>query len=128
MTTTMVSNGPVPDTKENRAKYGQPMSRAGLEGAGVEHMKPASICAVTGQPIGVDEGGLPVWPEEQWNVGVHEGNAVRSGVDLSGAKCITPLRCVTRHYPMPALLRNTGSRLDRRCIDASLRPLFPAVL
>jgi hypothetical protein len=28
-TTTMVTNGPVPDTAENRAKYGQPMSRAG---------------------------------------------------------------------------------------------------
>lgn len=24
-----VTNGPVPDTKENRAKYGQPLSRAG---------------------------------------------------------------------------------------------------
>jgi len=29
VTTTMVTNGPVPDTPENRAKYGQPMSRAG---------------------------------------------------------------------------------------------------
>lgn len=29
MTTTMVTNGPVPDTAENRAKYGQPLSRAG---------------------------------------------------------------------------------------------------
>ena len=29
VTTTMVSNGPVPDTAENRAKYGQPLSRAG---------------------------------------------------------------------------------------------------
>jgi hypothetical protein len=28
-TTMTVTNGPVPDTKENRAKYGQPMSRAG---------------------------------------------------------------------------------------------------
>ncbi len=28
-TSTMVSNGPVPDTPENRAKYGQPMSNAG---------------------------------------------------------------------------------------------------
>lgn len=28
-TTTTVTNGPVPDTAENRAKYGQPMSRAG---------------------------------------------------------------------------------------------------
>ena len=28
-TTAMVTNGPVPDTAENRAKYGQPMSRAG---------------------------------------------------------------------------------------------------
>ena len=28
-TTTMVTNGPVPDTAENRAKYGQPLSRAG---------------------------------------------------------------------------------------------------
>ena len=28
-TTQMVTNGPVPDTAENRAKYGQPMSRAG---------------------------------------------------------------------------------------------------
>ncbi|WP_334162756.1 hypothetical protein [Phenylobacterium sp.] len=29
VTTTLVTNGPVPDTPENRAKYGQPMSRAG---------------------------------------------------------------------------------------------------
>ena len=29
VTTTMTTNGPVPDTAENRAKYGQPMSRAG---------------------------------------------------------------------------------------------------
>ena len=29
VTTSMVTNGPVPDTAENRAKYGQPMSRAG---------------------------------------------------------------------------------------------------
>ncbi|HEY8617462.1 hypothetical protein [Phenylobacterium sp.] len=29
VTTTLVTNGPVPDTAENRAKYGQPMSRAG---------------------------------------------------------------------------------------------------
>jgi len=29
VTTTTVTNGPVPDTAENRAKYGQPMSRAG---------------------------------------------------------------------------------------------------
>lgn len=29
MTTSTVTNGPVPDTAENRAKYGQPMSRAG---------------------------------------------------------------------------------------------------
>lgn len=28
-TTQMVTNGPVPDTAENRAKYGQPLSRAG---------------------------------------------------------------------------------------------------
>jgi hypothetical protein len=28
-TTQTVTNGPVPDTAENRAKYGQPMSRAG---------------------------------------------------------------------------------------------------
>ena len=28
-TTTTVTNGPVPDTKENRAKYGSPMSNAG---------------------------------------------------------------------------------------------------
>jgi hypothetical protein len=28
-TSMTVTNGPVPDTKENRAKYGQPMSRAG---------------------------------------------------------------------------------------------------
>jgi len=28
-TTTMVTNGPVPDTAENRAKYGAPLSRAG---------------------------------------------------------------------------------------------------
>jgi len=28
-TTMTVTNGPVPDTKENRAKYGQPLSRAG---------------------------------------------------------------------------------------------------
>jgi hypothetical protein len=28
-TNTTVTNGPVPDTKENRAKYGQPLSRAG---------------------------------------------------------------------------------------------------
>lgn len=27
--TDVVTNGPVPDTKENRAKYGQPMSNAG---------------------------------------------------------------------------------------------------
>lgn len=28
-TSTMVTNGPVPDTPENRAKYGAPLSRAG---------------------------------------------------------------------------------------------------
>ena len=28
-TTTLVTNGPVPDTPENRAKYGAPLSRAG---------------------------------------------------------------------------------------------------
>jgi len=28
-TVTVVSNAPIPDTPENRAKYGQPMSRAG---------------------------------------------------------------------------------------------------
>jgi hypothetical protein len=27
--TDLVTNGPVPDTRENRAKYGQPMSNAG---------------------------------------------------------------------------------------------------
>jgi hypothetical protein len=29
VTTQVVTNGPVPDTAENRAKYGQPMSHAG---------------------------------------------------------------------------------------------------
>ena len=29
VTSQTVTNGPVPDTKENRAKYGQPMSHAG---------------------------------------------------------------------------------------------------
>jgi len=29
VTTSTTTNGPVPDTAENRAKYGQPMSRAG---------------------------------------------------------------------------------------------------
>jgi hypothetical protein len=29
VTNSLVSNGPVPDTRENRAKYGQPMSHAG---------------------------------------------------------------------------------------------------
>lgn len=29
VTTTVVSNGPIADTPENRAKYGQPMSNAG---------------------------------------------------------------------------------------------------
>ena len=29
VTTSMVTNGPVPDTPANRAKYGQPMSNAG---------------------------------------------------------------------------------------------------
>ena len=29
VTTSTVTNGPVPDTPENRAKYGQPMSHAG---------------------------------------------------------------------------------------------------
>ena len=29
VTTSTVTNGPVPDTAENRAKYGKPMSRAG---------------------------------------------------------------------------------------------------
>ena len=29
VTTTLMTNGPVPDTPENRAKYGQPMSNAG---------------------------------------------------------------------------------------------------
>ena len=29
LTTRVVTNGPVPDTAENRARYGQPMSRAG---------------------------------------------------------------------------------------------------
>ena len=31
----VVTNGPVPDTAENRAKYGKPMSNAG------KHSKPA---------------------------------------------------------------------------------------
>jgi hypothetical protein len=29
VTTTLVTNGPVPDTAQNRAKYGGPMSHAG---------------------------------------------------------------------------------------------------
>jgi hypothetical protein len=29
VTTSLTTNGPVPDTPENRAKYGGPMSRAG---------------------------------------------------------------------------------------------------
>ncbi|MGZ3378219.1 MAG: hypothetical protein ACXU8S_16620 [Phenylobacterium sp.] len=29
VTNTLTTNGPVPDTPENRAKYGQPMSHAG---------------------------------------------------------------------------------------------------
>jgi len=29
ITTSLTTNGPVPDTKENRAKYGGPMSHAG---------------------------------------------------------------------------------------------------
>ena len=29
----VITNGPVPDTKENRAKYGQPMSNAGRQTA-----------------------------------------------------------------------------------------------
>lgn len=29
VTTTLTTNGPVPDTAENRARYGQPLSRAG---------------------------------------------------------------------------------------------------
>ena len=29
VTTTVVANAPIPDTAENRAKYGQPMSNAG---------------------------------------------------------------------------------------------------
>jgi hypothetical protein len=29
MTTTLTTNGPIPDTPANRAKYGQPMSHAG---------------------------------------------------------------------------------------------------
>lgn len=29
LTVTTFTNGPVPDTKENRARYGQPMSNAG---------------------------------------------------------------------------------------------------
>jgi hypothetical protein len=29
VTTTTVTNGPIADTPENRAKYGQPLSRAG---------------------------------------------------------------------------------------------------
>ncbi|UTP38058.1 hypothetical protein M9M90_12530 [Phenylobacterium sp. LH3H17] len=29
VTTTLVTNGPIADTPENRAKYGQPLSRAG---------------------------------------------------------------------------------------------------
>jgi hypothetical protein len=29
VTTRVVTNGPVPDTRENRARYGQPLSRAG---------------------------------------------------------------------------------------------------
>jgi hypothetical protein len=29
VTTTTTTNGPIPDTKENRRKYGQPMSNAG---------------------------------------------------------------------------------------------------
>ncbi|MFN3514163.1 MAG: hypothetical protein ACK41C_14035 [Phenylobacterium sp.] len=28
-TTRLITNGPIPDTAENRARYGQPMSRAG---------------------------------------------------------------------------------------------------
>jgi hypothetical protein len=33
VTTRTVTNGPVPDTAENRAKYGQPMSNAGKRSA-----------------------------------------------------------------------------------------------
>jgi hypothetical protein len=33
VTTTMVTNGPIADTPENRAKYGQPLSRAGRQTA-----------------------------------------------------------------------------------------------
>lgn len=33
VTTTMTTNGPIPDTPENRAKYGQPMSHAGRKTA-----------------------------------------------------------------------------------------------
>ena len=33
VTTTTVSNGPVPDTAENRAKYGQPLSQTGRKTA-----------------------------------------------------------------------------------------------
>lgn len=33
VTTSTVTNGPVPDTAENRAKYGQPLSRAGKRSA-----------------------------------------------------------------------------------------------
>ncbi|MDP3659587.1 hypothetical protein [Phenylobacterium sp.] len=33
VTTTTVTNGPVPDTAENRAKYGKPMSNAGKRSA-----------------------------------------------------------------------------------------------
>ena len=33
VTTMTVTNGPIPDTAENRAKYGQPLSRAGKQTA-----------------------------------------------------------------------------------------------
>lgn len=33
VTTQVVTNGPIPDTRENRAKYGQPISHAGKRSA-----------------------------------------------------------------------------------------------
>ena len=33
VTTQVITNGPIPDTRENRAKYGQPLSHAGKRSA-----------------------------------------------------------------------------------------------
>ena len=50
VTNTTVTNGPVPDTPENRAKYGSPMSHAGKRPSPPVTEPPNSVC---GRPLNV---------------------------------------------------------------------------